>query len=158
MKLSVRQQALLVVLSYAALMLIAFALFKTLLYVFVFSLVSILIVNFILKNLLRLKFPYPLAVTISLLFYFFVLTYAFINIIPPVFKQVSSFYDFMKKILDSKYWENYLVDNPDLSETIGNIVAWASPKISELFSSLAITMAKSVPNTLTVMFYSILFT
>lgn len=158
MKLSVKQQALLIALFYALVLFIAFALFKTLLYVFVFSLVSILIVNFILKNLMRLRFPYGLAVTIALLFYFFVLIYAFVNIIPPVFKQVSSFYEFMKKILDSKYWKNYLVDNPDLSETIENIVEWASPKLNELFSNLAVTMAKNVPSALTIIFYSILFT
>lgn len=158
MKLSVRQQALLIVLIYASILFLSFAFFKTLLYVFVFSLVSVLVVNFILKNLLRIKLPYSLAVTISLIFYFFVLIYSFINIIPPVFKQVSSFYEFMKKILDSKYWENYLVDNPDLSETIGNIVEWAKPKLNDLFSTLAVAMAKNVPSALTVVFYSILFT
>ena len=158
MKLSIRQQALLIILIYALIMFIAFAAFKTLLHVFVFSLVSVLVVNFLLRVLMRIKVPYPIAVTLSLLIYFGVLIYAFVNIIPPVFKQVNSFYEFMKNILDSKYWENYLVDNPELSEIIGKIAEWASPKINELITTLAVNLAKNVPNFLVVIFYSILFT
>jgi len=158
MKLSIRQQALVIILIYAFIMFIAFATFKTLLHVFVFSLVSVLVVNFLLRVLMRVKIPYPIAVTLSLLIYFGVLIYAFVNIIPPVFKQVNSFYEFMKNILDSKYWENYLVDNPELSEIIGKIAEWASPKINELITTLAVNLAKNVPNFLVVIFYSILFT
>ncbi|MGC8901743.1 MAG: AI-2E family transporter [Fervidobacterium sp.] len=158
MKLNVRQFALLFVLLYAFIMFIAFAISRPLLYVFVFSLVSVLVVNFLLRNFLRMKIRYPFAVTLALVLYFSVLIYAFVNIIPPVFKQVSSFYEFMKNILDSKYWENYLKDNPQLSETIGKIAEWASPKINELFSTVAVNLAKNIPNSLVIIFYSILFT
>jgi len=81
MKLSTRQQALLTVSVYALIMLIAFMIYKTLLYVFVFSLVSILVVNFILRNLVKLKVPYTLSIILSLVIYFGVLIYAIINII-----------------------------------------------------------------------------
>lgn len=158
MRLSVRQQALAWVLMYASMIFIAFAIYKTLLYVFVFSLVSILVVNFILKNLMKIRFPYWLAVTMSLTLYFSVLAYAFVNIIPVVTKQVGSFYEFMQRILDSKYWENYLSDNPEFSETVGKIVEWAKPKLTELFSYIAVNFAKQLPQALVVIFYSVLFT
>jgi len=79
MKLSTRQQALLTVSVYALIMLIAFMIYKTLLYVFVFSLVSILVVNFILRNLVKLKVPYTLSIILSLVIYFGVLIYAIIT-------------------------------------------------------------------------------
>ncbi len=158
MKLSIRQQALLIVLLYAAIFFIAFAISKTLLYVFVFSLISILVVNFIYKNLLKIKIPHPISVTLSLIIYFGVLVYAFVNIIPLVVNQIGSFYEFMKKILDSKYWENYLVDNPELSKVIGNLADWASPRISELFNNFLLDFAKKLPGIGVIIFYSILFT
>lgn len=158
MKLSIRQQALLIVLLYAAIFFIAFAISKTLLYVFVFSLISILVVNFIYKNLLKIKIPHPISVTLSLIIYFGVLVYAFVNIIPLVVNQIGSFYEFMKKILDSKYWENYLVDNPELSKVIGNLADWASPRISELFNNFLLDFAKKFPGIGVIIFYSILFT
>lgn len=158
MKLSIRQQALLIVLLYAAIFFIAFAISKTLLYVFVFSLISILVVNFIYKNLLKIKIPHPISVTLSLIIYFGVLVYAFVNIIPLVVNQTGSFYEFMKKILDSKYWENYLVDNPELSKVIGNLADWASPRISELFNNFLLDFAKKLPGIGVIIFYSILFT
>jgi len=157
-KLSIRQQALLIVLLYAAIFFIAFAISKTLLYVFVFSLISILVVNFIYKNLLKIKIPHPISVTLSLIIYFGVLVYAFVNIIPLVVNQIGSFYEFMKKILDSKYWENYLVDNPELSKVIGNLADWASPRISELFNNFLLDFAKKFPGIGVIIFYSILFT
>jgi len=157
-KLSIRQQALLIVLLYAAIFFIAFAISKTLLYVFVFSLISILVVNFIYKNLLKIKIPHPISVTLSLIIYFGVLVYAFVNIIPLVVNQIGSFYEFMKKILDSKYWENYLVDNPELSKVIGNLADWASPRISELFNNFLLDFAKKLPGIGVIIFYSILFT
>ncbi|PHJ13516.1 permease [Fervidobacterium sp. SC_NGM5_O18] len=155
---SIRQQALLIVLLYAAIFFIAFAISKTLLYVFVFSLISILVVNFIYKNLLKIKIPHPISVTLSLIIYFGVLVYAFVNIIPLVVNQIGSFYEFMKKILDSKYWENYLVDNPELSKVIGNLADWASPRISELFNNFLLDFAKKLPGIGVIIFYSILFT
>ncbi|WP_372589196.1 AI-2E family transporter [Fervidobacterium pennivorans subsp. shakshaketiis] len=158
MKSSIRQQALLIVLLYAAIFFIAFAISKTLLYVFVFSLISILVVNFIYKNLLKIKIPHPISVTLSLIIYFGVLVYAFVNIIPLVVNQIGSFYEFMKKILDSKYWENYLVDNPELSKVIGNLADWASPRISELFNNFLLDFAKKLPGIGVIIFYSILFT
>lgn len=158
MKLSIRQQALLIVLLYAAIFFIAFAISKTLLYVFVFSLISILVVNFIYKNLLKIKIPHPISVTLSLIIYFGVLVYAFVNIIPLVVNQIGSFYEFMKKILDSKYWENYLVDNPELSKVIGNLADWASPRISELFNNFLLDFTKKLPGIGVIIFYSILFT
>lgn len=158
MKLSIRQQALLIVLLYAAIFFIAFSISKTLLYVFVFSLISILVVNFIYKNLLKIKIPHPISVTLSLIIYFGVLVYAFVNIIPLVVNQIGSFYEFMKKILDSKYWENYLVDNPELSKVIGNLADWASPRISELFNNFLLDFAKKLPGIGVIIFYSILFT
>lgn len=158
MKLSIRQQALLIVLLYAAIFFIAFAISKTLLYVFVFSLISILVVNFIYKNLLKIKIPHPISVTLSLIIYFGVLVYAFVNIIPLVVNQIGSFYEFMKKILDSKYWENYLVDNPELSKVIGNLADWASPRISELFNNFLLDFAKKLPGIGVIIFYSVLFT
>ncbi|WP_372590410.1 AI-2E family transporter [Fervidobacterium pennivorans subsp. carthaginiensis] len=158
MKLSIRQQALLIVLLYAAIFFIAFAISKTLLYVFVFSLISILVVNFIYKNLLKIKIPHPISVTLSLIIYFGVLVYAFVNIIPLVVNQIGSFYEFMKKILDSKYWENYLVDNPELSKVIGNLADWVSPRISELFNNFLLDFAKKLPGIGVIIFYSILFT
>jgi len=157
-KLSIRQQALLIVLLYAAIFFIAFAISKTLLYVFVFSLISILVVNFIYKNLLKIKIPHPISVTLSLIIYFGVLVYAFVNIIPLVVNQIGSFYEFMKKILDSKYWENYLVDNPELSKVIGNLADWASPRISELFNNFLLDFAKKLPGIGVIIFYSVLFT
>lgn len=158
MKLSIRQQALLIVLLYAAIFFIAFSISKTLLYVFVFSLISILVVNFIYKNLMKLRIPHPISVTLSLIIYFGVLVYAFVNIIPLVVNQIGSFYEFMKKILDSKYWENYLVDNPELSKVIGNLADWASPKISELFNNFLLDFARKLPGIGVIIFYSILFT
>jgi len=157
-KLSIRQQALAIVLLYAMIFFIAFLISHTLLYVFVFSLISILVVNFIYKNLLKIKVPHALSVALSLVIYFGVLIYAFVNIIPLVANQVGSFYEFMKKILDSKYWEHYLVDNPELSKIIGNIADWASPKIAELFNNTLLEFAKKLPNIGVIMFYSILFT
>jgi len=157
-KLSIRQQALLIVLLYAAIFFIAFSISKTLLYVFVFSLISILVVNFIYKNLMKLRIPHPISVTLSLIIYFGVLVYAFVNIIPLVVNQIGSFYEFMKKILDSKYWENYLVDNPELSKVIGNLADWASPRISELFNNFLLDFAKKLPGIGVIIFYSILFT
>jgi putative permease len=157
-KLSIRQQALLIVLLYAAIFFIAFSISKTFLYVFVFSLISILVVNFIYKNLLKIKIPHPISVTLSLIIYFGVLVYAFVNIIPLVVNQIGSFYEFMKKILDSKYWENYLVDNPELSKVIGNLADWASPRISELFNNFLLDFAKKLPGIGVIIFYSILFT
>jgi len=157
-KLSIRQQALLIVLLYAAIFFIAFSISKTLLYVFVFSLISILVVNFIYKNLMKLRIPHPISVTLSLIIYFGVLVYAFVNIIPLVVNQIGSFYEFMKKILDSKYWENYLVDNPELSKVIGNLADWASPKISELFNNFLLDFARKLPGIGVIIFYSILFT
>lgn len=158
MKLSIRQQALLIVLLYAAIFFIAFSTSKTLLYVFVFSLISILVVNFIYKNLLKIKIPHPISVTLSLIIYFGVLVYAFVNIIPLVVNQIGSFYEFMKKILDSKYWENYLADNPELSKVIGNLADWASPRLSELFNNFLLDFAKKLPGIGVIIFYSILFT
>lgn len=158
MKLSIKQQALLIVLVYSIIFFIAFWFFKNLLYVFVFSLISILVVNFILKIFMRLKLNYGLSVTLALLLYFFVLIYAFVNIIPPVFKQISSFYEFIRRIVDSKYWEDYLKDNPALLELINNVVELVRPMLNELFSYIAFTFAKNIPNALTVLFYSILFT
>ncbi len=158
MKLSIRQQALLIVLLYAAIFFIAFSISKTLLYVFVFSLISILVVNFIYKNLLKIKIPHPISVTLSLIIYFGVLVYAFVNIIPLVVNQIGSFYEFMKKILDSKYWENYLADNPELSKVIGNLADWASPRLSELFNNFLLDFAKKLPGIGVIIFYSILFT
>jgi predicted PurR-regulated permease PerM len=157
-KLSIRQQALLIVLLYAAIFFIAFSISKTLLYVFVFSLISILVVNFIYKNLLKIKIPHPISVTLSLIIYFGVLVYAFVNIIPLVVNQIGSFYEFMKKILDSKYWENYLADNPELSKVIGNLADWASPRLSELFNNFLLDFAKKLPGIGVIIFYSILFT
>lgn len=157
-RLSTKQQALIWVSIYAALLFTAFALFKTLLYVFVFSLVSILVVNFILKNLMKLRFPYWLAVTLALLLYFFAISYAFINIVPVVLKQVGSFYEFMQRILDAKYWEEYLVDQPELSETIGGVVEWLKPRLAELFEAFTKWLARELPRGLIVIFYSILFT
>jgi len=157
-KLSIRQQALLIVLLYAAIFFIAFSTSKTLLYVFVFSLISILVVNFIYKNLLKIKIPHPISVTLSLIIYFGVLVYAFVNIIPLVVNQIGSFYEFMKKILDSKYWENYLADNPELSKVIGNLADWASPRLSELFNNFLLDFAKKLPGIGVIIFYSILFT
>lgn len=158
MKLSIKQQALIIVLLYAAIFFIAFSISKTLLYVFVFSLISILVVNFIYKNLLKIKIPHPISVTLSLIIYFGVLGYAFVNIIPLVVNQIGSFYEFMKKILDSKYWENYLVGNPELSKVIGNLAAWASPRISELLNNFLLDFAKKLPSIGVIIFYSVLFT
>jgi predicted PurR-regulated permease PerM len=157
-KLSIKQQALIIVLLYAAIFFIAFSISKTLLYVFVFSLISILVVNFIYKNLLKIKIPHPISVTLSLIIYFGVLGYAFVNIIPLVVNQIGSFYEFMKKILDSKYWENYLVGNPELSKVIGNLAAWASPRISELLNNFLLDFAKKLPSIGVIIFYSVLFT
>ncbi|HOQ39097.1 MAG TPA: AI-2E family transporter [Fervidobacterium sp.] len=158
MKLNTRQQAILFVLIYALIMFIAFSIYKTLLYVFVFSLVSILIVNFLLRNLLKIKIPYALAIILSLVIYFSVLVYAFINIIPAVTNQLTSFYDFMQQMLDSKHWEDYLSSNPSLSEVVSNIIEWVKPKIGELFNNLVMSFAKGLPNALVVIFYSVLFT
>lgn len=158
MKLSTRQQALLTVSVYALIMLIAFMIYKTLLYVFVFSLVSILVVNFILRNLVKLKVPYTLSIILSLVIYFGVLTYAIINIIPAVTDQLTSFYGFMQNILDSKYWEDYLSSNPSLSNTISGIIDWIKPKIGEVFNNLVVSFAKGLPDALVVIFYSVLFT
>lgn len=158
MKLSIRQQALLIVLLYAAIFFVAFTLSKTLLYVFVFSLISILVVNFIYKNMMRLRIPHPISVTAALIIYFGVLIYAFVRIIPLVVNQIGSFYEFMKNILDSKYWENYLADNPELSKVIGNLADWASPRITELFNNFLLEFAKKLPGIGVVIFYSVLFT
>ncbi|MGB4751637.1 MAG: AI-2E family transporter [Fervidobacterium sp.] len=158
MKLSTRQQALLTVSVYALIMLIAFMIYKTLLYVFVFSLVSILVVNFILRNLVKLKVPYTLSIILSLVIYFGVLIYAIINIIPAVTNQLTSFYGFMQHILDSKYWEDYLSSNPSLSNTISGIIDWIKPKIGEVFNNLVVSFAKGLPDALLVIFYSVLFT
>ncbi len=158
MKLSTRQQALLTVAAYALIMLIAFMIYKTLLYVFVFSLVSILVVNFIFRNLIKLKVPYTLSIIISLVVYFGVIIYAIINIIPAVTDQLTSFYGFMQNILDSKYWEDYLSSNPSLSNTISSIIDWIKPKIGELFNNLVVSFAKGLPDALVVIFYSALFT
>ncbi|QAV33497.1 Predicted PurR-regulated permease PerM [Fervidobacterium changbaicum] len=158
MKLSIRQQALLIVLLYAGIFFIAFTLSKTLLYVFVFSLISILVVNFIYKNMMRLRIPHPISVTAALIIYFGVLIYAFVRIIPLVVNQIGSFYEFMKNILDSKYWENYLADNPELSKVIGNLADWASPRITELFNNFLLEFAKKLPGIGVVIFYSVLFT
>ena len=158
MKLSTRQQALLTVAAYALIMLIAFMIYKTLLYVFVFSLVSILVVNFIFRNLIKLKVPYTLSIIISLVVYFGVIIYAIINIIPAVTDQLTSFYGFMQNILDSKYWEDYLSSNPSLSNTISSIIDWIKPKIGELFNNLVVSFAKGLPDALVVIFYSVLFT
>lgn len=158
MKLSTRQQALLTVAAYALIMLIAFMIYETLLYVFVFSLVSILVVNFIFRNLIKLKVPYTLSIIISLVVYFGVIIYAIINIIPAVTDQLTSFYGFMQNILDSKYWEDYLSSNPSLSNTISGIIDWIKPKIGELFNNLVVSFAKGLPDALVVIFYSALFT
>ncbi|SHN62198.1 AI-2E family transporter [Fervidobacterium gondwanense] len=158
MKLSIKQQALLYIIIYAVAFFIAFMISKTLLYVFVFSLISILVVNYIYKNLVRIKIPHAFAVIISLAVYFGVLIYAFVNIIPVVVKQVGPFYEFMRNILDSKYWQEYLKDNPQLSEIIGKIADWASPQISEVFNNYLLEFAKKIPNFLVILFYSILFT
>ncbi|MFN6991350.1 MAG: AI-2E family transporter [Fervidobacterium sp.] len=158
MKLNIKQQALLIVAIYATIFFLAFWYFKNLLYVFVFSLISILVVNFILKLLIKIKIPYAFAVTLALILYFSVLIYAFINIMPPVFKQISSFYEFISKILDSKYWEEYLKDNPPLLELINNLVELIRPMLNEFLSYAALTFAKNIPNALTILFYSILFT
>ncbi|MGQ9855691.1 MAG: AI-2E family transporter [Fervidobacterium sp.] len=158
MKLSIKQQALLYIIIYAVAFFIAFMISKTLLYVFVFSLISILVVNYIYKNLVRIKIPHALAVIISLAVYFSVLIYAFVNIIPLVVKQVGPFYEFMRNILDSKYWQDYLKNNPQLSEIIGKIADWAGPQISEVFNNYLLDFAKKIPSFLVILFYSILFT
>ncbi len=154
---STRREALIFISIYTLIVLILFAIFETFLYTFVFSLVSILVINFIYKLFRRLRVWHPLSILFSLLLYFGLLIYAIISIIPTVVSQTIPFVEFMQNLLDTKYWNEYLKDNQELLHTVNGIVEWLRPKLNDLLEYFFKNFAKGLPQVGVVIFYTIVF-
>ncbi|MCD6104185.1 MAG: AI-2E family transporter [Thermosipho sp. (in: Bacteria)] len=143
---------------YFLILLALFLLFKTILNVFVFTLISVLIINFLAKILRFLRIKGKLALVISMLVYFFVIIYGIILIVPAATEQIGTFIKTINKVFETKAWEGYFEKNPNLASGVTAIMEWLQPKFSDLTNYLMDYVAKGTPGFFTTIFYSILLT
>ncbi|MBO8161556.1 MAG: AI-2E family transporter [Thermosipho sp. (in: Bacteria)] len=143
---------------YALVLIILFILFKTILNIFVFTLISVLIINLIAKFFGLFKVRYKVALILAMFVYFVVLIYGIILIIPAITEQLGNFIKTINNVFETKAWESYFENNPSLSEGVTDIMGWIQPKLTDLTNYILETIAKGTPSFFTTLFYSILLT
>jgi predicted PurR-regulated permease PerM len=143
---------------YFIILLILFLIFKTILNIFVFTLISVLIINFLAKIFRILRIKGKLSLVISMLLYFFIIIYGIILIIPAATEQIGTFIKTINKVFETKAWEGYFDKNPNIASGVTAIMEWVQPKFSELTNILMDNLAKGTPGFFTTIFYSILLT
>ncbi|MDK2886402.1 MAG: putative permease [Thermosipho sp. (in: thermotogales)] len=153
-----RKRAAKYIILYSSILLVLFLLFKTILNIFVFTLISVLIINFLSKVLNIFRIKGRLALIIAMLFYFFIIIYGIILIVPAGTEQIGIFINTINKVFETKAWEKYFENNPNLAAGVTIVMDWIQPKLSDLTSYLIDYVAKGTPGFFTTIFYSILLT
>lgn len=143
---------------YSSILILLFLIFKTVLNIFVFTLISVLIINFLAKILNFFKIKGKTAFIISMIIYFLALIYGIILIVPVVTEQLGTFVNAINNVFETKAWEEYFEKNPNLSSGITYVMEWLQPKLSELTNSVVDNIAKGTPGFFTTIFYSVLLT
>ncbi|ANQ53817.1 membrane protein [Thermosipho sp. 1063] len=153
-----RNLAAIYVSAYALLFLITCIIFNTVLNVFVFTLISVLIVNLITKLLKILKLKTKSAIIVGLVIYFFLIIYGIILIIPAATEQFGSFVSTINYVFENQSWKTYLEKNPELLSGVNNLMKWLQPKLNDLTNYMLDNIAKGTPSFFVTIFYSILLT
>lgn len=143
---------------YALIFLIFCIIFDTILNIFVFTLMSVLIVNLIAKFFKLIKISTKSSIILGLIIYFFIIIYGIILIIPSVAQQFGEFIATINSVFENKAWESYLENNPDLLSGVNDVMNWIRPKLNDLTTSLLNNIAKGTTTFFITIFYSILLT
>ncbi|SHH45608.1 AI-2E family transporter [Thermosipho atlanticus] len=143
---------------YFLILMTVFLLFKTVLNIFVFTLISVLIINLIAKFLRIFKLKYKIALILSMLIYFFIIIYGMILIVPAATEQLGNFIKTINKVFETKAWEGYFQNNPNLSEGVTALMQWLQPKFNDLTNYIIDYVAKGTPTFFITVFYTVLLT
>ncbi|ABR30743.1 membrane protein [Thermosipho melanesiensis] len=143
---------------YALIFLITCIIFDSVLNVFVFTLMSVLIVNLIARFLNFLKIKGKPAIIVGLVIYFFLIIYGIILIIPVATEQFGSFISTINYVFENKSWETYIKKNPELLSGINDLMEWIQPKLNELTNFFLDKIAKGTPTFFVTIFFSVLLT
>lgn len=97
-----------------------------------------------------------IAGVLTLLIFFAAILVLMFFLIPSLIQEAGNFYSFLVKFFETREWEQYFQDNPEIAQNITDVVRSIQPKVLELAQSGLDYITRITPTALTFLFYVVL--
>ncbi len=104
------------------------------------------------------RIPRLLAKIVGLILYFGAIIWGLVVLLPKAFTELSSFYQLIAKLVETRAWEEYIKGNEALLRMLNDIVDFLRPSFSELLNFILRSLVTHTPRMFVVVFFSVLGT